>query len=106
MTDRTPTMTTITASPFLALDGAVDAGVAAHYGNPLREQRLLTGGAIVDLSNRGVISVTGPDRLSWLDSVTSQSLKGLAVGGSAETLLLDPSGGIEHAIRVFDDGVP
>ncbi|QWT23939.1 folate-binding protein [Subtercola sp. PAMC28395] len=97
-------------SPFLALPGAVDssgedAGVAAHYGNPLREQRLLQGGAIVDLSNRGVISVTGPDRLSWLDSVTSQALKGLAAGDSTETLLLDPSGHVEHAIRVFDDGV-
>ncbi|MCU1475982.1 MAG: folate-binding protein [Subtercola sp.] len=100
----------MTASPFLSLPGAVeasgdDAGVAAHYGNPLREQRLLLGGAIVDLSNRGVLSVTGVDRLSWLDSVTSQSLKGLEAGSSAETLLLDPSGHIEHAIRVFDDGV-
>ncbi|MCU1479830.1 MAG: folate-binding protein [Subtercola sp.] len=100
----------MTASPFLSLPGAVagsgvDSTVAAHYGNPLREQRLLLGGGIVDLSNRGVLSVTGPDRLSWLDSVTSQSLKGLAVGGSAETLLLDPSGRIEHAIRVYDDGV-
>ncbi|CAN5287135.1 folate-binding protein YgfZ [soil metagenome] len=97
-------------TPFLALPGAVeaggeDAGVAAHYGNPLREQRLLLEGAIVDLSNRGVISVTGVDRLSWLDSVTSQSLRGLTAGGSAETLLLDPSGHVEHAIRVFDDGV-
>jgi folate-binding protein YgfZ len=103
-------MHTMTASPFLSLPGAVessgdDAGVPAHYGNPLREQRLLLGGAIVDLSNRGVLSVTGPDRLSWLDSVTSQSLKGLPAGSSAETLLLDPSGRIEHAIRVFDDGV-
>ncbi|MEF2975798.1 CAF17-like 4Fe-4S cluster assembly/insertion protein YgfZ [Subtercola sp. YIM 133946] len=103
-------MTTTTASPFLDLTGAVeasgaDAGVAAHYGNPLREQRLLAQGAIVDLSTRGVLTVTGPDRLSWLDSVTSQSIKGLAPGASAETLLLDPSGHIEHAIRVFDDGV-
>ncbi|TIH37354.1 YgfZ/GcvT domain-containing protein [Subtercola vilae] len=100
----------VTASPFLALPGAVNGsgdtlGVAAHYGNPLREQRLLVGGAVVDLSHRGVISVTGPDRLSWLDSVTSQSLKQLAAGSSAETLLLDPSGRVEHAIRVFDDGV-
>ncbi|RFA07251.1 folate-binding protein YgfZ [Subtercola boreus] len=100
----------MTPSPFLSLPGAVeasgeDAGVASHYGNPLREQRMLVGGAIVDLSSRGVISVTGPDRLSWLDSVTSQALKRLTPGDSAETLLLDPSGRVEHAIRVFDDGV-
>jgi folate-binding protein YgfZ len=76
-----------------------------HYGNPLAEQRELAAGrAIVDLSDRDVLSVTGPDRLSWLDSLTSQSLTGLAPGESAETLLLDPSGRIEYAARVLDDG--
>lgn len=97
---------------FLSRDGAVeatsspDAGVAAHYGNPLAEQRALAAGeAIVDLSHRGVISVTGVDRLGWLDSVTSQALAALAPGESAEALLLDPTGRIEHVLRVLDDGV-
>ena len=99
------------STEFLALDGAVeatgcDAGVAAHYGNPSAEQRALAKGeAIVDLSHHGVITVTGPDRLNWLDSVTSQRLKGLAAGSSAETLLLGSTGRIEHVIRVLDDGV-
>ena len=36
-----------------------------HYGDPVREQRLLEAGeAAVDLSHRGVVTVTGPDRLS------------------------------------------
>lgn len=96
---------------FLEHDGAVeavgaDAGVAAHYGNPSVEQRALAAGdAIVDLSHHGVVTVTGPDRLSWLDSVSSQRLNGLASGGSAETLLLGNTGRIEHIIRVLDDGV-
>lgn len=77
-----------------------------HYGNPLGEQRALAAGqAIVDLSDRAVITVTGPDRLTWLDSLTSQALTGLQPGDSAETLLLDPTGRLEHAIRVLDDGV-
>jgi folate-binding protein YgfZ len=77
-----------------------------HYGNPLGEQRLLAGGeAIVDLSDRAVIAVTGADRLTWLDSLTSQALTGLLPGDSAETLLLDPTGHLEHALRVVDDGV-
>jgi folate-binding protein YgfZ len=59
---------------------------------------------VVDLSNRGVVKVGGPDRLSWLDSITSQRLTGLTAGASAETLLLDPSGRIEHAVAVLDDG--
>ncbi|TAL46235.1 MAG: folate-binding protein [Salinibacterium sp.] len=77
-----------------------------HYGNPLAEQKALAAGrAIVDLSDRGVLTVTGPDRLSWLDSLTSQAVSKLAPGESAETLLLDPSGHIEHAMRLVDDGV-
>ena len=89
--------------PFTLLPGAVGA-LPLHYGNPLAEQRALLAGAIVDLADRDVVTVTGPDRLSWLDSLLSQSLAGLAPGESAETLLLDPSGRIEYAARVVDDG--
>ncbi len=76
-----------------------------HYGNPLGEQKALAAGeAVVDLSDRAVITITGPDRLSWLDSLTSQAVKNLQPGESAETLLLDPTGHLEHAMRVVDDG--
>jgi folate-binding protein YgfZ len=77
-----------------------------HYGNPLHEQRLLADGtAVVDLSDRAVLTVTGPDRLSWIDSITSQAVAKLQPGDSAETLLLDPAGRLEYAVRLFDDGV-
>jgi folate-binding protein YgfZ len=96
----------VSPSPFLALDGAVGESVPQHYGNPIGEQRrLASGSAIVDLGDRGVIALEGPDRLSWLDSLTSQRLTTLRPGESAETLLLDPSGRIEHVMRVVDDGV-
>ena len=90
-----------------AVDGTgIDAGVPAHYGNPALEQRALAAGnAIVDLSHRAVLSLTGPDRLTWLDSISSQSLTGLTPGDSSETLILDPNGRLEHAIRLIDDGV-
>ncbi|MFM9877676.1 MAG: folate-binding protein, partial [Rhodoglobus sp.] len=69
-------------SPLGARPGAVGTP-PQHYGNPLAEQRALAAGtAIVDLSDRAVISITGPDRLTWLDSLTSQSLAGLAPGAS------------------------
>jgi glycine cleavage system aminomethyltransferase T len=61
-------------SPLLSLPGAVaadppDQEVAAHYGEPAHEQRALQAGtAFVDRSNRGVVRVSGPDRLSWLHS--------------------------------------
>ncbi|MDQ1482186.1 MAG: tRNA-modifying protein YgfZ [Actinomycetota bacterium] len=97
-------------SPFLGRPGAVagegaDAGVAAHYGNPLREQRLLVEGlAAVDLSHRGVVTIAGPDRLSWLHSITTQMLTGLAPRTSVETLVLSPKGHIEHDLHLVDDG--
>lgn len=97
-------------SPLLATPGAVagsgrDAAVAAHYGDPIREQRLLADGlAAVDLSHRAVLTVTGPDRLSWLHSLTTQQLKDLRPGVSAEALVLGPTGHIEYALHVIDDG--
>jgi tRNA-modifying protein YgfZ len=100
----------MTTSPFLALSGAVpaealDLGVAGHYGNPIVEQRKLErGDAIVDLSDRGLVVVTGPDRRSWLHSMASQAVDHLAPGESAEALLLDASGHIEHAVHMIDDG--
>jgi folate-binding protein YgfZ len=91
-------------SRFTSRPGAV-GDPPLHYGNPLGEQKALAAGdAIVDLSDRAVITVTGPDRLTWLDSLTSQALTGLQPGESAETLLLDPTGHLEHALRVVDDG--
>ena len=85
--------------------GGADAGVAAHYGEPLREQRALAAGtAVVDLSHRGVVTVSGPDRLSWLNTLSSQQLTSLAPGQSTELLLLSVQGRIEFDARVVDDG--
>ena len=91
--------------PFTALSGAV-GNPPEHYGNLFGEQqRLAAGEAVVDLSNRAVITVTGEDRLTWLDSLTSQSIAKLGPGDSAESLLLDPTGRLEYDIRLLDDGV-
>jgi folate-binding protein YgfZ len=92
------------------LPGAVqagwpDEGVAAHYGDPLREQRATEESAgVVDRSNRGVVRITGPDRLSWLHSLTTQALDGLAPGASAQALVLSPNGHVEHHLTLTDDG--
>ena len=97
-------------SPLLKARGAVpaegiDAGVAAHYGNPYPEQRALVQAAgLVDRSNRGVVRVAGPDRLSWLHSLTTQHLEQLQPGESAEALILSPNGHIEHHLTLTDDG--
>ncbi|PZR51684.1 folate-binding protein [Xylanimonas oleitrophica] len=82
-----------------------DAGVAWHYGDPVAEQRALArGGAVVDQSHLGVVRVAGPDRLRWLNDITSQELAALAPRTSTETLVLSPHGHVEHAASVVDDG--
>lgn len=97
-------------SPLLDLDGAVeadppDAGVAAHYGELTTEQRRLERGeGFVDLSHRDVVTVTGPDRLTWLHSLTTQHLESLAPGVPTEALVLTPQGRLEHALEGVDDG--
>ncbi|MDM7889857.1 folate-binding protein [Curtobacterium sp. RHCJP20] len=93
-------------SVFAGRDGFVasEAGPAAHYGNPVGEQRALAAGRAVVELGLGVVTISGPDRLSWLNSITSQLLTGLAPGASTETLVLDQSGRVEHAARVVDDG--
>jgi tRNA-modifying protein YgfZ len=91
------------STEFASRDGAV-GDPPQHYGSPLGEQRALLAGAVVDLSNRDVVTVTGPDRLTWLDSLLSQSLARLEPGQSAEAMLLDPSGRIEYVARIVDDG--
>ena len=97
-------------SELLALPGAVEAswpdeGVAAHYGDPAREQRAIEQSAgMVDRSNRGVLRITGPDRLSWLHSLTTQQLEGLAAGAGAQALILSPTGHVEHHLTLTDDG--
>jgi hypothetical protein len=97
-------------SPLLARPGAVpaqgtDSGVAAHYGDPHAEQRALARAAgQVDRSNRDIVRITGPDRLSWLHSLTTQDLEHLQPGTSAQALVLSPQGHIEHHLTLADDG--
>jgi folate-binding protein YgfZ len=87
-----------------APEGDVDSGVAWHYGDPLREQRALKdGAAAVDLSHFGVVRVTGPDRLTWLHSLTTQHLEGLLPGASSLALILSPHGHVEHELHIVDD---
>ncbi|GHJ15079.1 CAF17-like 4Fe-4S cluster assembly/insertion protein YgfZ [Micromonospora sp. AKA38] len=81
------------------------APVAAHYGDPMREQRVLaTGVGLVDRSHRGVIAVPGEERIGWLHTLTSQHLAALAPGQGTELLVLSPNGHVEQHALVAEDG--
>ena len=100
-------------SPLLNRPGAVasapedpDQAVPAHLGDPGREQAALAEGRAACALARDVVTVTGPDRLSWLTTLSSQVLTTLEPGdGGAETLLLDAQGHITHALAALDDGL-
>ena len=99
-------------SPLLTSPDAVasapddpDQAVPAHLGDPGREQAALAEGRAACALARDVVTVTGPDRLSWLTTLSSQVLTTLEPGdGGAETRLLDAQGHITHALAALDDG--
>ena len=84
-----------------APEGSPDAGVPWHYGDPFAEQRAAARKvAVVDRSNREVIAVTGPERLSWLHLVISQHMTDLADGAATEALVLDSQGRVDTHMEV------
>ena len=87
------------------VESGPDTGAPWHYGEPYAEQRALEAGrALVDLSHRPVIAVSGPDRLTWLHSLTSQHLTALPPHTWTQALILSPHGHVEHHLTLVDDG--
>ncbi len=87
------------------LTEGVDAGAVSHYGDPFREQKALVAGrAGVDLSHRPVFTVSGSDRLKWLNDITSQDFANLAPGQPTVAYILDAQGRLMHVFGALDDG--
>jgi tRNA-modifying protein YgfZ len=61
-----------------------ESTVPAHFGDPLREQRMLESSAgVIDRSDRDVLIVPGEDRLSWLHTICSRSFSRRTVTSSS-----------------------
>jgi tRNA-modifying protein YgfZ len=84
------------------LPGAdADPTVPAHRGDPLAEQRAMArAAAVVDRSHRGVITVTGADRLGWLHLLLTQHVSELPADTGTEALILDLNGRVLHHMVV------
>ena len=81
-------------------------GSSQAAGDFLKIQRdIAHGHALVAGDQWAVMTVTGPDRLMWLNSLITQDVLSLAPGQTVESLLLNPQGRIEHAFFVTDDGI-
>jgi len=81
------------------------SGPARAAGDFLRTQRdVALGRAVIADERSALITVTGPDRLTWLNSLITQDVLGLAPGHTVESLLLNPQGRVEHGFFLSDDG--
>lgn len=64
-------------------------------------QALLAGAGVFDLGYRTIVHATGKDRVRWLNGMITQTVKGLAPGQVAYTLVLNPQGRIQGDADVY-----
>jgi tRNA-modifying protein YgfZ len=90
-----------------APDPGPDASAIWHYGDPLGEQRAAaTSAVVVDRSHRGVLTLSGPERQSWLHSISTQHVSSVPDGAGTQNLSLDGQGRVEdHWIQTELAGV-
>jgi len=87
------------------VESGPDKGAIWHFGEPNQEQKALAAGdAWADLSHRGVISISGKDRLTWLHALTTQHVEKLEPGKWVEALILDVQGHVIDQLFIVDDG--
>jgi folate-binding protein YgfZ len=87
------------------VESGPDKGALWHFGEPNNEQKALAkGNGWADLSHRGVISITGKDRLTWLHALTTQNLEKLEVATWVDALILDGQGHVIDQLFLVDDG--
>ena len=86
------------------VESGPDQGAIWHFGEPNNEQKALAkGSGWADLSHRGVISITGKDRLTWLHALTTQHLEKLQVATWVDALILDVQGHVIDQLFLVDD---
>jgi folate-binding protein YgfZ len=87
------------------VESGPDQGAIWHFGQPNHEQRALAAGtAWADLSRRSVVTITGSDRIKWINDMMTQEMLTLPTDEWSQTLLLDAQGHIEQQLFFVDDG--
>jgi len=78
---------------------------AARFADPQDEfSALVSGCGVYDLGFRGRISVTGSDRVRWLNGMVTNNIRDLAVGQGIYAFLLNPQGRILADMYVYNRG--
>jgi folate-binding protein YgfZ len=79
--------------------------MAARFGVPQEEfSALLNGCGVYDLGFRARLSLTGGDRVRWLNGMVTNNIRDLAVGHGIYAFLLNPQGRILGDMLVFNQG--
>jgi len=81
------------------------ATTAALFSNVHEEfSALLNGCGVYDLGLRGRISLTGSDRVRWLNGMVTNNIRDLAAGSGVYAFLLNPQGRILGDMTVYNPG--
>ncbi|HSY91454.1 MAG TPA: glycine cleavage T C-terminal barrel domain-containing protein [Candidatus Binatus sp.] len=81
------------------------ATTAARFGDPQAEFAALRGGCgVYDLGFRAKISLTGGDRVRWLNGMTTNNIRDLSVGQGVYAFLLNPQGHILGDVFAYNLG--
>jgi folate-binding protein YgfZ len=81
------------------------AATAANFGDPDKEFRALQSACgVYDLGFRAKISLTGNDRVRWLNGMVSNKIKDLAVGQGVYAFVLNPQGHILADLYAYNRG--
>lgn len=79
------------------------ATVAARFSDPQQEfSALLKSCGVFDMGFRGRISVTGGDRVRWMNGMVTNNVRDLASGRGAYAFLLNPQGRILGDMYIFN----
>ena len=81
------------------------ATTAARFGDAQAEfDALRTGCGVYDLGFRAKISLTGGDRVRWLNGMVTNNIRDLAVGSGVYAFLLNPQGHILGDLHAYNRG--
>ena len=76
--------------------------VPAVFSTVRREyQAIQEGVGCLDLSGRGVLRITGPDRKSWLQGLVSADIQKLRDGTACYSVMMNPQGQLLTDMRVY-----
>src|SRR6202140_11874 len=67
-------------------------------------RELLSGCGVYDLSSRARISLTGSDRVRWLNGMVTNNIRDLAMGQGVYAFLLNPQGHILGDLYAYNRG--